>query len=55
MAKQSSTAEEKVADAIRFIAASLQKQWDDGERSAAIDLNDLMDILCLIADEIDPE
>lgn len=54
MAKHN-TPEEKIADAMRRLAAKLQKQWDDGERSSTLDLDDLTETLLAIADEIDPE
>lgn len=43
-----------VADAIREVTAAMQKAIDGGQRSAAIDAHDLIDILLAIADEIDP-
>ena len=44
----------RVADAIRKVTAVAQQRFDDGERSAAIDLHDLVEFLLAIADELDP-
>ena len=43
-----------VADAIRKVTATMQKELDAGRRSRMIDANDLVDVLLAIADEIDP-
>lgn len=43
-----------IADAIRNVAAKVQRAIDDGFRSRAIDADDLVEILLAIADEIDP-
>jgi len=45
---------DQVADAIREVTATMQRAIDGGQRSAAIDAHDLIDILLAIADEIDP-
>ena len=52
---QAAQPEQKVADAMRRLAAKLQKQWDSGKRSSHIDLYDLTETLLAIADELDPE
>ena len=44
----------QVADAIRKVTAVMQRRFDEGERSAAIDLHDLIEVLLTIADELDP-
>jgi len=44
----------RVADAIRKVTAVAQQRFDDGERSAMIDLHDLVEVLLAIADELDP-
>ena len=44
----------QVADAIRKVTAVMQRRYDEGERSAAIDLHDLVEVLLTIADELDP-
>lgn len=43
----------EVTDAIRKVTAVAQRRYDDGERSAAIDLHDLIEVLLAIADELD--
>ena len=45
---------QRVADAIRNVTAAAQRAYDDGERSAMIDLHDLVEVLLAVADEIDP-
>jgi hypothetical protein len=45
---------QRVADAIRKVTAAAQRAFDDGERSAMIDLHDLVEVLLAIADELDP-
>ena len=45
---------QRVADAIRNVTAVAQQRFDDGERSAMIDLHDLVEVLLAIADELDP-
>lgn len=47
--------EQKVADAMRKLAAKLEKQWDEGKRSRQIGLGDLTETLLVIAEELDPE
>jgi hypothetical protein len=42
-----------VADAIRKVTAIAQQRYDDGERSAMIDLHDLLELLLAIADELE--
>jgi hypothetical protein len=49
------TADTKLSDAIRKVTAIAQTAYDTGERSAAIDLHDLCEVLLAIADELDPE
>ena len=44
----------QIADAIRKVTATMQRRYDDGERSAMIDLHDLIEVLLTIADEFDP-
>ena len=44
---------QRVADAIRKVTAVAQQRYDDGERSAAIDLHDVAELLLAIADELD--
>jgi hypothetical protein len=44
----------KVADAIRKVTAKVQRAIDDGYRSRAIDADDLVEVLLVIAEEIDP-
>jgi hypothetical protein len=43
-----------VADAIRTVTAKLQRAIDEGQRSRAIDADDLAEMLLAIADELDP-
>ena len=45
---------QRVADAIRKVTAIAQRADDEGERSAMIDLHDLVEVLLAIADELDP-
>ena len=45
---------QRVADAIRKVTAAAQRAYDEGERSAMIDLHDLVEVLLAIADELDP-
>lgn len=45
----------ELADAIRKVTATMQKELDTGRRSSHLDANDLVDILLAIADEIDPQ
>ena len=45
--------EPHIADAIRKVVATMAKAVDDGQRSSAIDAEDLMDVLLSIADAID--
>ena len=44
---------QRVADAIRNVTAVAQRAYDDGERSAMIDLHDLVEVLLAIADELE--
>ena len=44
---------QRVADAIRKVTAIAQRAYDDGERSAATDLHDLVEVLLAIADELE--
>lgn len=44
---------QRVADAIRKVTAIAQRAYDDGERSAMIDLHDLVEVLLAVADELD--
>ncbi|MGE0378803.1 MAG: hypothetical protein AB7Q45_25655 [Planctomycetaceae bacterium] len=46
-------ANQPLVDAIRHVAASVQKAIADGYRSRAIDANDLVEVLLAIADELD--
>ena len=43
-----------VADAIRRVAARMQKEIDEGRRTGPIDGDDLLEVLLAIADELDP-
>ena len=45
---------QQVADAIRKVTTVMQRRWNNGEVSAAIDLHDLVEVLLTIADELDP-
>lgn len=44
----------QLADAYRDVAASVQKAIADGDRSRAIDADDLVEVLLAIADRLDP-
>ena len=44
----------RVADAIRKVTVAMQRAIDSGERSRAIDAEDLMQVLLAVADELDP-
>ena len=44
----------KVSDAIRKVTVAMQQAIDSGERSKAIDADDLMQVLLSVADELDP-
>jgi hypothetical protein len=44
----------QVADAIRKVTVAMQRAIDSGERSKAIDAEDLMQVLLAVADELDP-
>ena len=44
----------KVADAIRKVTVAMQRAIDSGERSKAIDADDLIEVLLAVADELDP-
>ncbi len=43
-----------VADAIRMVTATMQKELDTGRRSSRLDAHDLVDALLAIADALDP-
>ena len=43
-----------LADAIRQVTATIQRELDAGRRSSHLDAHDLVDILLAIADSIDP-
>ncbi len=45
----------EIADAIRTVTAKVQKELESGERSWAIDADDLVEILLDIAHELDKE
>ena len=44
---------QSVADSIRTVTVIAQQRYGDGERSAAIDLHDVVELLLAIADELD--
>jgi hypothetical protein len=44
----------EVAEAIREVTAAVQKQLAKGQRSRAIDAEDLAEVLLAVADRIDP-
>ena len=44
----------QVADAVRKVTVAMQQAIDSGERSRAIDADDLMQVLLAVADELDP-
>lgn len=44
-----------VANAIRTITAAAQTAYDQGQRSAMIDLDDVTELLLAISDKLDPE
>jgi hypothetical protein len=52
---ETTTPTQLVADALRKVTATMQKELDDGHRSRDIDAHDLVDILLSVADELDPE
>jgi hypothetical protein len=43
-----------LADALRTVTATMQREIDGGSRSTHIDAEDLIDILLALADQIDP-
>lgn len=43
----------ELADAIRKVTATIQRELDAGRRSSHLDANDLVDVLLAVADEID--
>jgi hypothetical protein len=45
---------EVVADAMRRVAANMQKEWDDGKRSTSVYIDDLTTAFLDVADELDP-
>ena len=45
----------ELADAIRKVTATIQRELDAGRRSSHLDAHDLVDVLLAIADEIDPQ
>jgi hypothetical protein len=44
----------KTANAIRMVTAKMQAAYDAGNRSASIDMHDLIEVLLAIADEVEP-
>lgn len=44
----------QVADAIREVTAKVQQAIDEGDRSRAIDADDLIEVLLAIGEELDP-
>jgi hypothetical protein len=44
----------RIADALRKVTVAMQRAIDDGERSKAIDADDLIQVLLAVADELDP-
>ena len=44
----------QVAESIRKITATMQRELESGGRSARIDAHDLVDLLLAIADDLDP-
>lgn len=45
----------EIADAIRKVTATIQRELEAGRRSSHLDAHDLVDVLLAIADEIDNE
>ena len=45
----------ELADAIRKVTATIQRELDAERRSSRLDAHDLVDVLLAIADEIDPQ
>ena len=43
-----------IADALRKVTVAMRQAIDSGERSRAIDAEDLMQVLLSVADELDP-
>ena len=44
----------QVADALRTVSARMQRSVYEGQRSRAIDADDLVELLLAVADELDP-
>ena len=44
----------RFVDAIREVAAAMEREVEDGHRSAQISAHDLIEILLAIADRLDP-
>lgn len=49
------TSEQRVADALREVAISLEKAFDVGKRPSSIGLFDLLETLLTVADKLDPQ
>lgn len=47
------TPDQRVADALRNVTAKIQTQIDRGQRSAAIDAHDLVEVMLAVADELE--
>lgn len=43
-----------IADALRAVGARMQQAVDAGQRSRAIDADDLVELLLAVADELEP-
>jgi hypothetical protein len=52
---ETTTPTQLVADALRKVTATVQKELDNGHRSNMISAYELVDILLAISDELDPE
>ena len=46
--------ENRMADALRKITATMQTELEAGRRSTRLDAHDLLDLLLAVADELDP-
>ena len=44
----------EVADALRKVTATMQRELESGRRSSRLDAHDLVDLLLAVADELDP-
>jgi hypothetical protein len=44
----------QIVDAIREVAAAIEREVDEGHRSAQIDAHDLVEALLAVADRLDP-